>query len=665
MRKVFRIAASAWLAATPVSAAFAQNENALGGTPSGGIPLDEVIVTASKFPQKQAQSGKTLTILGDSLLRANSGKALGDLLNQQVGLQVVGSQQPLGSVQSAFLRGAGTGYTLILLDGVPVYDPSSIEGAFDLNFIPLDGLARIEILKGGQSTLYGSDAVAGVINLISKPASPKRVTLSGLLSGGSYGTFRGNVGLNGSLGKTSYQFQYSKTTSRGFSSAFDPTEKAAFENDGFQHDVFRLGLSRSLGEKLTLRLSGLYSRYHTDLDAGAFRDDRDYTTRNTSRQASAGLEYALKRGKFFLTYHVNDSERRYLDDSTSVPTGAFARFSEARYAALSHVAEAYTNLNLSERVTLVAGLDFRAQNTDQTYRSVSDFGPFETPPLRRDLAQVRQFSAYASALGQTPGGFGLEVGGRINRHSVYGGNATYTLNPFYRFGQRLKVFGTVSSSFKAPSLYYLYSPYGNLELKPETATNFEGGIQVFGKNTRHFIRAVYFNRRLRDVVFFQSLTAAPFGKYVNLNRQDDQGLELDGAYAVGKWQFSANYTFLTGRVTARQGNGRDTSYNNLLRRPRHAFNATVGYVLSPKLTVSASVRAVSSRKDAFFNDETFKTEPVELASYATVDFYAEYRFSRRLRVFTDLRNLTNERYFDVYGFANRRFNGTSGLLVSW
>jgi vitamin B12 transporter len=214
--------------------AFAQNENTPGGAPSSSFSLEEIIVTANKVPQKQEQTGKTLTVLGDSLLRANSGKSLTDLLNQQVGLQVLGSQQPLGSVQATFMRGAGAGYSLILLDGVPVYDPSSVESNFDLNFIPLDQLARVEILKGGQSTLYGSDAVAGVINLISKPASDKKAALSGLLSYGSYGTFRGNLGLNGSLGKTSYQVQYSKATSRGFSSAFDPTEKANFENDGFR-----------------------------------------------------------------------------------------------------------------------------------------------------------------------------------------------------------------------------------------------------------------------------------------------------------------------------------------------------------------------------------------------------------------------------------------------
>ncbi len=655
MRKVFRIAAGVWLAATAGSAAFAQD----------GTSLDEVIVTANKFPQKQEQTGKTLTVLGDSLLRANSGKTLTDLLNQQVGLQVLGSQQPLGSVQGVYLRGAGTGYTLILLDGVPVYDPSGIEGAFDLNFIALDQLARVEILKGGQSTLYGSDAVAGVINLISKPASAQRAALSGLLSGGSYGTFRGNIGLNGALGKTSYQLQYSKSRSRGFSSAFDRTEKAAFDNDGFQQDALRFGLSRSLGQKLTLRVSGLYSQYRADLDAGAFRDDRDFTATSATRQLAAGLEYALKRGKIFVNYHINDSQRRYLDDSTSVPVGAFSNFSDAHYAALSHFAEAYTNLKLTETVSVVAGLDFRAQNTDQSYRSVSAYGPYETPPLRRDLAQIRIGSAFASAIWKGETGWGLEAGGRLNQHSVYGGNATYTLNPFYRFGQRAKVFVAVSSSFKAPSLYSLYSPYGNLDLRPETSTNFEAGGQVFGKTPRQFIRAVYFNRQVRDVVFFQSLPKAPYGKYVNLNQQHDQGLELDAVFSVKKWQFSANYTLLTGQVTTQQTSGRDTTYHNLLRRPRHAFNATVGLAPSRKLTLSATVRAVSSRPDAFYNDETFKTEPITLAPFTTVDFYAEYRLSRRLRLFADLRNLTNARYFDVYGFANRRFNGTGGVVLSW
>jgi vitamin B12 transporter len=655
MRKVFRVAAGLWLAALPAVSGFAQD----------GTQLDEVIVTANKFPQKQTQTGKTLTVLGDSVLRANSGKTLTDLLNQQVGLQVIGSQQPQGSVQGVYLRGAGTGYTLILLDGVPVYDPSGIEGAFDLNFISLDQLARVEILKGGQSTLYGSDAVAGVINLISKPVSAKKAALSGLLSGGSYGTFRGNVGLNGSLGKTSYQAQYSGSRSRGFSAAYDPTEQKKFDNDGFRQNTLRLGLSRSLGESLTLRLSGLYSDYRTNLDAGAFREDGDFTATNATRQLAAGLEYALKQGKIFVNYHVNANQRRYLNDSTSVPVGAFSNFSDARYAALSHFAEAYTSLNLSETFSLVVGLDFRAQNTDQSYRSVSAFGVYETPPLSRNFACMRIASAFASAVWRGETGWGLEAGGRLNRHSVYGTNATYTLNPFYRFGARAKAFGTVSSSFKAPSLYYLYSPYGNLGLRPETATNYEAGIQFFGKTPKQYVRAVYFNRRLHDGVFFQNMPVEPFGKYVNLSRQRDQGLELDGAFYAGKWQFSANYTFLTGKTTTQQANGRDTTYQNLLRRPRRAANATVGFAASRKLTLSASVRSVSSRPDAFFNDETFKTEQVTLAPFTTLDVYAEYRLSQRLRLFADLRNLTNVRYFDVYGFSNRRFNGMGGVLLSW
>jgi vitamin B12 transporter len=130
--------------------------------------LDEVIVTANRFEQKQSLMGKVITVLDDSLLRANAGKSLGDLLNQQVGITVVGSQQPLGSTPLVYIRGARTGYTLILIDGIPVYDPSLIENNFDINFLPIDQLARVEILKGGQSTMHGSDAMAGVINIITK-----------------------------------------------------------------------------------------------------------------------------------------------------------------------------------------------------------------------------------------------------------------------------------------------------------------------------------------------------------------------------------------------------------------------------------------------------------------------------------------------------------------
>jgi vitamin B12 transporter len=117
--------------------------------------LDEVVVSTNKYPQKQSQSGKVVTVIDAATIQRSKGKTIGELLNQQVGLTVIGSQNTLGTNQDLYMRGAGAGYTLILVDGLPVYDPSGASTSFDINLIAIDQIERIEILKGGQSSLYG------------------------------------------------------------------------------------------------------------------------------------------------------------------------------------------------------------------------------------------------------------------------------------------------------------------------------------------------------------------------------------------------------------------------------------------------------------------------------------------------------------------------------
>ena len=130
--------------------------------------LSEIVVTANRFPQKQINTGKILTVITRKEIEGSPASNVGELLNRQTGITVIGANNSPGSNPDVYMRGAGTGNALILMDGVPINDASTIRATFDLNFIPLGEIERIEILKGGQSTLYGSDAVAGVINIITK-----------------------------------------------------------------------------------------------------------------------------------------------------------------------------------------------------------------------------------------------------------------------------------------------------------------------------------------------------------------------------------------------------------------------------------------------------------------------------------------------------------------
>ncbi|MGH2562910.1 MAG: TonB-dependent receptor, partial [Ginsengibacter sp.] len=281
--------------------------------------LDEVIVTANKFPQKQRETGKVVDIITQDQLQKNPGKSIDEILNEQPGIVINGADNNLGTNQTVYTRGASAANTLIMLDGVPLYDASGITNEFDLNNFALDNIERIEILKGSQSTLYGSDAVAGVINIITKKGEKKTFNLHVDLSAGSYNTYKENISLSGTNGKGQMYFvSYNRIDSKGFSSAYDSTGKNNFDKDGFKQDVFQLNYTFSPLKKTSVRLFGKYNNNHADIDAGAFMDDKDYTYHNDNLITGASVDYKLSNGFVRLQYNYNLFNRNFIDDSTDV-----------------------------------------------------------------------------------------------------------------------------------------------------------------------------------------------------------------------------------------------------------------------------------------------------------------------------------------------------------
>jgi vitamin B12 transporter len=237
--------------------------------------LREVVVTATKFPKNVSETGKVLTVIDEEQIARSAGKDLSQLLNEQVGLIINGANSNPAKDKSVFLRGAAGKYTLILIDGVPVNDPSGIDGAFDIRLLSLDQIERIEILKGSQSTLYGTDAIAGVINIITKKKGNKPVSGTGTISYGSFNTFRGNVGVSGSTDKFDYNLGYTRFQTDGISEAKDPTGLNNFDKDGAEQNAIQLNLGYKASERFSIRLFLRYNDFDGQYDLGAFTDYPD------------------------------------------------------------------------------------------------------------------------------------------------------------------------------------------------------------------------------------------------------------------------------------------------------------------------------------------------------------------------------------------------------
>ena len=617
--------------------------------------LNEVIVTATKSPIKQSETGKVVDVITQEQLQKNAGKTLGEILNQQPGLIINGADNNLGTNQTVYMEGASSGNTLILLDGVPLYDASGITSEFDLNNFALDNIEKIEILKGAQSTLYGSDAVAGVINIISKKGAEKPFNLNINHSMGSYHTYNDAVSISGSNGKgQTYFVSYNKVYSQGFSSAYDSTWKGNFDKDGFNQDVVQLNYGFQPFKKTSVRLFGKYNNNRSDVDAGAFIDDKDYTNHNDNTIAGTSVDYKLDRGFIRFQYSYNRFNRRLLDDSGY--TNIFENYARGKYYGTSNYAELYTNLNLNKNIEFLAGIDYIRNSTTQSYISLPDYG-YPSLPISADSAKTNQVSTYASFILKTNNGFHTELGGRWNHHSIYGSNFTYSFNPFFLIKSHYKIFANISSAYRAPSLYQLYSQYGNRDLKPEQSVTYEAGLQYY--STRINARVMGFARNISDVLYFYTDPVTYSSKYINADKQKDYGIETEATINLSS-SFSAalNYTYVDGKIATKDFSGKDTSYFNLYKRPKSVLNVSLNYQVTKELFLSTQIKTVSKAFEPQYMGPNY-----ELKSYYTLGFYGQYLFNKNFSVFADFQNVTDQKYFVTRGYTTKGFNMTGGVKM--
>jgi vitamin B12 transporter len=636
MSKKF-ITLSVCLIAT-MSTVFGQQKDSLQKN-STATQLEDVIVTANKIEQKQNGTSKVITVITAAQIQQNTGRTIAQVLNEQAGLSLPGTLSNLGTVPSIYMRGAASGRTLILLDGAPVGDPSMISNEFDLNLVPLNQVERIEILKGAQSTLYGSDAIGGVINIITKSKGAPFVT--GALSYGSYGTKQGNLQFNSSINKLNYTIGFENQNADGFSSAKDITNKANFDNDGYQNNSFFVKAKYQIDTLWNVQLSSRKTSYTSAIDYGGFMDDKDNEFKNATTMSGLVLKYKKAKTSFQLQYQYTTQDRTYLNDSAD---RTYTIFENNQYAGTTHFADAFLSTPIHKNVQWIVGTDFRYGSYNQTYESISQYGPYSFST--NDTFQFQNAFYTSVLINDNAKKWLLELGGRYNNHNRFGNNQTFTFNPSYALTDQVRLIASVSTGFKAPSLYQLGNndqQGDNNQLKAETSFNTEFGLSF--RKGDVFARAVYYNRTIKNGIDFNNINY----QYFNFIQQKVNGIEIEIQHPLNEQHhFSLNYTLMNGQETNqnRITNTDTVTYNYLLKRPKHSLNAQWNYAINNKWSASLMGRFISERKDV----GGYAKPDVTLSYYTLLNAHIQYKWTKRIVLFANGQNLLNDTFSEINGY---------------
>ena len=575
--------------------------------------LRDIVVTATGVAQPPEQVGQALTVIDRKTIEQRQTVALSDLLATTPGITVT-RNGGLGSFTAVRIRGAEGEQTLTLIDGVRVNDPSSPGGGFDFANLLSGSIERVEVLRGPNSVPWGSQAIGGVVNVITA-APGDRLQARGNVEYGSFDSVFANAGVSGRAGIVSGSLNAGFLRTDGISAAANETEP-----DGYRQYGATGRVHVAISDAVTLDLRGYYADSRVDIDGFP---PPDYTLADTPEYAKAqeiygyaGLNVALGRLRNRIAFTIADIDRDNYDPTFGSAPSFFARGRSERYTYQG-------DWQAANAIRLVAGAE--RENTRFTDGTVS--------------ASRGTTSFYGQAILTPVDRLTLTGGVRYDDDSAYGGHTIWGANAVYALPTGTTLRGSYAEGFKAPTLYQLYGPFGlgNTDLQPETARSYDVGIEQSVIDRTVTVSATWFHRDTRNQIDYNPATFA----YSNIARARAQGLEVGlNVRPSDRLTLSGSYSFI-------DAINRSPSANfgkQLARRPRQSVSASVDWTTPFDLAVGATVLAVG---DSF--DDAASTS--RLDGYVVAGLRAELPIGDRFALYGRVDNLFDERYQVVRGYG--------------
>ena len=561
---------------------------------------EEIIVAANRLEQSLTAVLAATTVIDKETIQQSSAQSLAGLLASVPGMQFSPSGGQ-GAQTSLFMRGTESDHTLILVDGVQMTTNSGSAGR--LEFIPLDQIERIEIVRGPRSSIYGSEAIGGVVNIITKPNIQEDLSGSVKLMAGTENSSNANIGLQGRVGNTAL----SLNASRRMTDGIDFSERGSSDDDGYENDSLSLSFSHQFSEQLSL--SSTYSSFdaESDYDDGAVNTD--------SQQFSATVAAA-----FTEHWDSNFILERFEEDNLNA--GAFG---------LTNSSTENKKLSWQNTYTFDASnlFSFGIDHQQQELRYAT-FGALQTD-TSRDNDGV--YGVYIRESG--PLDFTLSL--RNDDNERFGNHSTGSIAIGRDFGESTRAWVSYGTAFKAPNLIDLYVDFpsffffANPDLKPETAESLELSLQT------HALGATWQVNVFRNDIDDLIASDATFTSLANIQEARIDGMEATVSSMIAGWRLDAALTLL-------DHENRSTEIG-LLRRPEQTLS----------LNIAREFGSLDITVNLFAQNEHLDIDPLTFGSskvggFGVINLIAGYRFSEDLNLRLRVGNLLDKEYQVVDGF---------------